>query len=237
MAVVVVEPRAARTVGDRLVTLVERLPLRLLSALFAVYVVGMGVGASQFEAGRLGSGQLDLDAEGRVFALLSGLILLAAGALVALAVVRHVAARHLALLGLLLVFMGLDEMVTIHEHLEKATGIDWILLYLPLMALGGLAALDLVRRAADREVTALFLTGGACWAIAIVLEKLEWPTAALPNGDQVPAAHYVAMMIPEELLEITGSFLFAVALVLLVRRASRHHQAPRAASRQVAASS
>jgi hypothetical protein len=229
VATVVVQSRAVRALGDRLAAFVEWLPLRLMAVLFAAYVVAMGVGASQFEAGRLGSGQLDLDAEGRVFAVLSGVILLSGGALVVLAVVRRVTPPHVLLLGLLLVFMGLDEIATIHEHLESATGIDWVKLYLPLMALGGLAALDLLRRSRDRWVTWLFLAGGACWAVAVVLEKLEWP-----HGDQaLPATHYVAMMIPEELLEIVGSYLFANALALLLR----HHQASRAASRQVAASS
>jgi hypothetical protein len=200
-----------------------------MAVLFAAYVVAMGVGASQFEAGRLGSGQLDLDAEGRVFAVLSGVILLCGGALVVLAVVRRVTPPHVLLLGLLLVFMGLDEIAKIHERLESATGVDWVVLYLPLMALGGLAALDLLRRSRDRWVSWLLVLGGACWAVAVVLEKLEWP-----HGDEaLPAAHYVLLMIPEELLEIVGSYLIANALVLLIR----HHQASRAASRQVAASS
>ncbi|MCU1487950.1 MAG: hypothetical protein JWN67_4696 [Actinomycetia bacterium] len=236
MTAVIVEPRAGHAVGDRLVALVEWLPLRLLSVLFALYVAGMGIGASQFEAGRLGSGQLDLDAEGRVFAVLSGLVLLSGAALAGLAVARRVVPTHVLVLGLLLAFMGLDEIATLHERLESATGVDWVMLYLPLMALGGLAALDLLRRRRDRAVTGPFLAGSACWAVAVVLEKLEWPHPEVA-AQQVPAAHYVAMMIPEELLEITGSFLFALAIVLLIRRASRHHQAPRAASRQVAASS
>jgi hypothetical protein len=192
--------------------LVAVLPLRLLSGLFAVYVVGMGVGATLFEAGTLGSGQFDLDAEGRLFAVLSGAILLGGAALVVLAVRRGMVPAHLLLLGLLLAFMGLDEIATIHERLERATGIDWIVLYLPLMALGGLAALELLRRTKVLPVTATFLAGGACWAVAVVLEKLEWPTSS-----KVPGPHYAAMMIPEELLEITGSFLFAVALALLIR--------------------
>jgi hypothetical protein len=229
MAAVTVETHPTRASWDRLVGVVGWLPLRLMAVLFAAYVVAMGIGASQFEAGRLGSGQLDLDAEGRVFAVVSGLILLSGGALVVLAVLRRITPPHLLLLGALLVFMGLDEIATIHERLESATGIDWVVLYLPLMALAGLAALDLLRRARDRWVSWLLVLGGACWAVAVLFEKLEWP-----NGDEsLPAAHYVALMIPEELLEITGAYLIANALALLVR----HHQASRAASRQVAASS
>jgi hypothetical protein len=222
---------------DGVVALVDGLPLRVMGVLFALYVAVMGIGASQFEAGRLGSGQLDLDAEGRVFAVLSGVILLSGAALVALAVARRLAPTHVLLLGLLLTFMGVDEIARLHERLEARTGLDWVELYIPLMALGGLAALDLLRRARDRGVTVAFLAGGACWAVAVVLEKLEWPTSSLRNGE-VKAAHYVAMMIPEELLEITGSYLFAVALALLIRhRVAAHHQAPRAASRHVVASS
>jgi hypothetical protein len=170
--------------------------------------------------------------------VLSGLVLLSGAVLAGLAVARRLVPTHVLVLGALLAFMGLDEIATVHERLESATGVDWVKLYLPLMALGGLAALGLLRRAGDRAVTVPFLVGGACWAVAVGLEKLEWPHPEVA-GQQVPAAHYVAMMIPEELLEITGSFLFALALALalLVRRASHHHQAPRAASRQVAASS
>jgi hypothetical protein len=58
---------------------------------------------------------------------------------------------------------------------------------------------------------------------SVLLETLEW--TANRRGP-----HDVAMRIPEELLEATGSFLLAVGLALVIRagaRAAREGSRPR----------
>jgi hypothetical protein len=142
-------------------------------------------------------------------------VLLSGAVLSAVAVSTRLAPTFTLAFGALLAFMSADEWFGVHEHLEDALHVDWPLLYLPLMTAGGVVALLLVSR--YRAVPWLphaFLGGGGCWATAVVLEKLQWTEAG--HGP-----HYVAMMIPEELLEATGSFLFSVGLALLIRAAAR----------------
>jgi hypothetical protein len=50
------------------------------------------------------------------------------------------------------------------------------------------------------------VAGGACWALAQVLEKLQWVDGA-PRPDL-----YVGMMLTEEALEIIGSTLFLASV-------------------------
>jgi hypothetical protein len=142
-------------------------------------------------------------------------VLLSGAVLCAVAVSTRLAPTFTLAFGALLAFMSADEWFGVHEHLEDALHVDWPLLYLPLMTAGGVVALLLVSR--YRAVPWLphaFLGGGGCWATAVVLEKLQWTEAG--HGP-----HYVAMMIPEELLEATGSFRFSEGLAQLNRAAAR----------------
>jgi hypothetical protein len=202
-----------------LIDVLDRVPVGPLVILFAIYVIGMGVGAMRFEAGNLskiGHGQFDLDIERTVFAFLSGAVLIVAGGLLLQARRMEVVQRSGLAMVALLVFMGIDEIAVLHEKLESRTGVDWQILYLPLVVVGGVAALMLLQHVwRDRAVSGLFVAGGAAWGMSLVLEKLEWV-----NGEK--SAHYVAMMIPEELLEITGSFLIALSILLLIRRRGAH---------------
>lgn len=215
MADVVVVSAAPPAPRSGLGALVRALPMPLLLALFAVHQVVMGIGATLYEAGTLPTGLFKVDGEGHYFVYFSALLLLA-GAVCAVLAVQAGAAPTVTLgLAGLLAFMAADEAFALHERLERWLHVDWPILYSPVMAVGGLAALVLLR--ATRHVpwvVPTFVAGGACWAAAVVLEKLQWT-------DTGKADHYVAMMIPEELLEATGSFLFAVALALLVRAAGR----------------
>lgn len=124
-------------------------------------------------------------------------------------------------LSIALAWMSLDELLGLHESLETATGIDWQLLYLPLVALIALPSAVLLwhqwHRA--RAAAAMFVAGGVCWAVAQVLEFLEW------DGD-VSRPGYLGMMVVEECLEALGSALFAWS-ALVVLRSAAHARARR----------
>jgi hypothetical protein len=194
------------------IALLRALPLRLMGVLFAVHLVVMGIGAALYEDRRIHTRFFALDSEGAVWFVVFSATLLLAGAVVAVIA----GTRPAIVFGGFLAFMAVDEVLTLHERLEEALHVGWVVLYLPVMALAGLAALSLLQRHRDVPWFApAMLAGGACWAVSQVLEHLEWTGAGTTR-----AAHYTAMMIPEELLEATGSYLFAVALALVVRAAT-----------------
>ena len=112
-------------------------------------------------------------------------------------------------LALFLAFFSLDELLSFHERLESFTGIDWQKLYLPVGALGaliGLGVLLQVRR--DLRVVATLLAAGAAWFVAQVFEAIQW------KGDKLVVPW---LIYPEELLEMTGSALFGVAMLMVLR--------------------
>lgn len=112
-----------------------------------------------------------------------------------------------------LAWLALDEGAAIHERLERWSGIDWQLLYLPVMALGALAWLGVVRRFWSRpRIVALLMAGAAAWIAVLILELVQnW------GGTPVQAAIYVPTMIIEEALEMIGSTSLLVAAILTLR--------------------
>lgn len=173
--------------------------------------------------GDFGDRWFDLDGERTIPSLWSAGLLTLAGALgVAVAVALRRPA--VAVLGAALAFMAVDEFFALHEEVEDATGIDWQTLYLPVFAVVGLLALRVLlvsRRLGERRFVALMSVGAVCWAASQVLEKVEWDGPVRRSG-------YSVMMVAEELLEMTGSLLFVLAMLSLAgagavaaRRATR----------------
>lgn len=160
--------------------------------------------------GDLGDRWFDLDGERTVPSLWSAALLTAAGVLgVAVAVALRRPA--VAVLGAALAFMAVDEFFALHEEVEDLTGIDWQTLYLPVFAVVGLLALRVLvvsRRLGERRFVVLLTSGAVCWAVSQVLEKAEW-------DGPVRRAGYPVMMVTEELLEMTGSLLFVLAMLAL----------------------
>jgi hypothetical protein len=109
-----------------------------------------------------------------------------------------------------LAWLALDERTAIHERLEQLSGIDWQLLYIPVMGLAAVAWSGVVRRyRSQARVVALFLVGAAFWIVVLLLELVQnW------GGSPVEAAIYVPTMITEEALEMVGSTLFLIAAIL-----------------------
>jgi hypothetical protein len=81
----------------------------------------------------------------------------------------------------------------------------------------GIGTLVVLRAWGRRHIAATLLLcgGGTLWFLAQVLEHLQW---AGPHGD-VKVAHYVAMMIPEELGEMCGSALFLLSALVVLKAA------------------
>ena len=169
-------------------------------------IVAVGVlGARYGPAVRI----LDLGHELTIPAAVSG-GLLAAAALAAFIVARlglrdGFGGVSAVALGSFFVLMALDEMLYLHERLETVTGIDWQILYLPLVLVGAVAWLAMIRRLWSHPLAAaLFASGAAAWLASQVFEAVQW------DGDVLV---YRWMNVPEELLEMTGSALFALGLL------------------------
>lgn len=113
-----------------------------------------------------------------------------------------------------LAWLALDERTAIHERLERWSGIDWQLLYIPVMFLAAVAWWGLVRRyRSQTRIVALFVVGAAVWIIVLLLELVQnW------GGSPVQAGIYVPTMITEEALEMVGSTVFLIAAIFALGR-------------------
>jgi hypothetical protein len=153
----------------------------------------------------------DLDEERTVPAFVSAFLLVAC-ALLALRLPRTVLSRGAAVVfAALLALASLDELMGIHERLERRLDVDWQVLYLPVFA-AGLVVLALFVAGLRRNGFGLgpVLASAACWAAAQLLEKLQWE-------DDGPAPGYTWMMVIEETLEMAGSALLLLAMLSVVR--------------------
>ncbi len=157
-----------------------------------------------------------LDAEWSVPASFSGGLLV--GAAIACWTARRAGAvPPTAALGLASVFgfMAVDEVVQIHERLEGVANANWQIVYLPVMALAGGLWLLVLR--ALRGLPRWMLAGGAvAWVVAQLFEVVQRNGAVLVHRWTI---------LPEELLEMSGSALFAFALLLAARRGAVERKA------------
>ena len=168
--------------------------------------------------------RLNLDTEGTPPAWYSAGLLAAAGVLALLrwrVGPRAGRAPAWLLAGLFFLFMAADEAYELHERLEAAAGVDWQLLYAPVVAVGALAWLALLRRLyPPRASVVLFVLGALAWLLGQALEAVQW------SGDRFVRPETV---VPEEVLEMTGSGLFALAILVHLRLylATRPRSMPR----------
>lgn len=196
--------------------------------LAAVVLLVVGVFAAGGVLARLdipGTAWFDLDAERQGAATFSALLLLAAGASTVVAWATGAAGRAVLPVGVVLVLMAVDEYWAVHESVEESLGIDWQLLYLPVFAVAGICFLVALRQSwASPAFRTVWTAGALCWVVSQVLELLQW------SGDVQRPGIYVAMMIPEELLEMVGTGAFLVAMTVLI--SDRQHPAAGAPARR-----
>jgi hypothetical protein len=208
--------RSMPRTGSR-ASIAERVELGRVALALGVCIAGLGVlGVAELHwPGKLVG--FNLDNEYNVPATFSAALDL--GAAVGAEALRRRTGRNV-LLGLvtLFAFMTADEFGGLHEHLESITGIDWMKLYAPVFVFAAVAWIFVMRAFDDRRFRLCMLGGATCWVVAQVFELLEW------KGD-VKQPHYNLMMVPEELLEMTGSALFMVGMLLALRASSAHRSA------------
>jgi hypothetical protein len=117
-------------------------------------------------------------------------------------------------------FMGVDELVTIHEHVEIWTGVDWQLLYLPLVTIGAVCWLAILRSMSTAPLARLMWIGGVgAWLAAQTVEHFEVQKLTFDSNGHPFGALPVQILV-EETGEMIGSALFLLAIVAYARRRS-----------------
>ncbi len=127
----------------------------------------------------------------------------------ALAVLRAGLPRWaLVATGLLFGFMAADEWAAIHEEADSRLDTTWQLVYLPLL-LAAVPWLALARGLGrHRGAAGAWLAAGTLWFAAVALNVV------VPTDDREESASYKPLVVIEEALELTGSFLFGGALLI-----------------------
>lgn len=227
-------PTVTGTTSTRALDFVAALPLRRVAAVLALGIAVFGL-LGAFQAFVAPVAVLDLDSEFTLPAYFSGYLLLLAAVA---AWARAQAGEQRALVWLLLagffVFMSADEVIGLHEQLASAAGLYWQVLYLPLILAGGTAWLLTLRELRGQPLAAgLFILGAVAFVVAQACDTLQW-------SGNTEAPSYRWTTVPEEILEMTGSALFGLAILLSIqhvlrRRRVRGTEAPGPVGASVAA--
>ncbi len=205
--------------------LFDRVEGRQVAAVALLSIAVLGIIGALHAAGLVHLKMFNLDREWTIPAFYSSALLFAASALALL--LSQVDGYNTGnpvwwrFMGLFFAVMGLDEILSLHERLEKLTGIDWQVLYIPVVLIGGIGGLVTLKRLWQLRVGYLVYAGGAAaWFISQVFEKIEWSGhdgARLVNI-------YNQLMVAEEELEMIGSLLFGLGVLLALKYALRNRQ-------------
>lgn len=195
----------------------ERLPRPVHVALAVTAAIGVlaALGAVQLAGPDGGMPAVDLDREHNVPSAFSALLLVGAAGLAWLLAMGERAGGRGAgtawlLLTALFAFMGLDEGLALHERVSApVTGMSWQVFYAPLalVAMAGWAVC--LRRLPGRDARAMWVGGAGAWLASQLIEAIQW------DGRELV---YAWTFVPEEALEMTGSLLFGLAMLVALRR-------------------
>jgi hypothetical protein len=189
--------------------------VRRAALLMAALIAGLGLLGAAVNPGGLSLDFLDMNEEQTLPAFASGALLLAAG-LLALLLARldresGFPPAWWTALGACFAFLAVDEVLALHEALQDATGVKGQVFLLPLVAVAGAAWLAAVRRLADLPTARSLLVGGAAaWLVSQLVDL----TQRGPERDH-------PTVVPEEVLEMTGSALFVLATLVVAQRCLR----------------
>lgn len=190
-----------------------RIDWRYLGFLLAVMIVGFGgMGALVHTHPEIVLKLFDLDKERNFPTLFSATLLLCNAALVGLLIRRQELRAMYWPLAILFAEMAFDETLRLHENLEDLVGLDWQVIYLPLILAAGLAWLAFLRRFwREPAIRWLWLAGAMAWIVSQFSEAAAWGWWGLyPNQE---ARGYLAYVVVEETLEMTGSAVLLLALL------------------------
>lgn len=112
--------------------------------------------------------------------------------------------------ALLLLLMSMDEVAQLHEKVEKYSDIDFQTAYIPIFAAAAWVWWRLIR-AVEGVPRALLVGGAAAWAGSQFLELVQY------GDDDERVELFEPMAITEEILEMIGSTMFLLAVVILLR--------------------
>ncbi len=190
-------------------SLVSRLNVQKLLIGIAAFIIVFGILGSIVYPGGGALRAFDLNKEQTFPATFSGILLLGAGGLALLnGVVRcpNLADRRwwLVLAGVF-TFLGMDEITALHEAVQDRVHIWGQATLIPIVIAGGIAWLITLKRLGPQSVAGrLLILAAATWAVSqgIDLELNE---------------RWGWTIIPEELLEMCGSTMFGLAMLVAVR--------------------
>jgi hypothetical protein len=200
-------------------------------------IVVMGV-AGVLHAEGAAPDAFDLNGEYTVPAFFSaGLLALAAGMALALSTAEAGIERALLIaLAAAFAFLAMDELFSIHESIDVRSDVYWQVLYLPAVIVFVGAIWRVTGSLGRRTPESLMIFAGlGAWAVAQMIEAAIYSevTPSLIGAhstswrevhDFTHSLPYYALAIPEEMLEMGGSLLLAVALAAVVSRgAARSH--------------
>ena len=211
-------------------SLVERLPepaeiaIALGIAIALLGIAGIVVGTDAYQGeGSIWDRLFSLVNEKTIPAFFSGAVLVAGGLVALIAARVRLYGRHglWIAFGALLIFMSTDEVVQIHEKVETWTGIDWQQPY-AVVAVGAAVIWFKILRLMEPVPRLLLFLGAVAWGIAFALEDAQYDS----QDHRVPA--FTPEAISEELLEMAGSSLFMIALVVALKAHARRAPEPAA---------
>lgn len=150
----------------------------------------------------------DLNQELTFPAYFSGLLLAAMAALAVivsrLPSVRAGSAWPWLGMAAIVALLAFDEVIDLHGRAQRVTDIEAQILLAPLILAAAVVGLILLRRVwTRRQVRNLFIGGALAWGLAMAIDPATHPGSPLA--------------FPEEVLEMIGSAMFLLALLLLAR--------------------